>query len=323
MDIMQEITNNRTNPLIDPTLHVWHYEIPIYLFLGGVVAGVMILTGLWMLWKPNENRSRGFSLTPWASPVLLSVGMFFLWLDLEDPWNAWRFYLVLKPTSPMSWGSWILLAIYPASILLAWAATPTDLRDKWLPRLPLRNQLTTLGSWADTNVPLLAVLNVTFGALLGIYTGVLLGTMAARPLWNSAILGPLFLVSGISTGAAFMLLYKLADKERKLLSRVDMGLIMVELLVIGIWLLGLASGGAASRDAVALFFGGPYTAAFWTMVVALGLVAPFLGELIEIRHKVVPGRMLAGLVLVGGFALRWIVVYAGQHAGWVSDIALR
>ena len=320
---MQEITNNRTNPLIDPTLHVWHYEIPIYLFLGGVVAGVMILTGLWMLWKPNDHRSRGLSLSPWASPILLSVGMLFLWLDLEDPWNAWRFYMVLKPTSPMSWGSWILLAIYPASILLAWAGTPADLRAKWLSRLPLRKQLTSLGDWADTNVPLLAVLNVTFGALLGIYTGVLLGTMAARPLWNSAILGPLFLVSGMSTGAAFMLLYKLADKERELLSRFDMGLILVELLVIGVWLMGLASGGAASREAVALFFGGPYTAAFWTMVVALGLVAPFLGELIEIRHKVVPGRMLAGLVLVGGFALRWIVVYAGQHAGWVSDIALR
>jgi formate-dependent nitrite reductase membrane component NrfD len=323
MDIMQEITSNRTNHLIDPALHVWHYEVPIYLFLGGVVAGVMILTGLWMLWKPNENRSRAFSLAPWASPVLLSVGMFFLWLDLEDPWNAWRFYMVLKPTSPMSWGSWILLAIYPASILLAWAGTPTDLREKWLSRLPLRKQLTSLGRWSDTNVPLLAVFNVTFGALLGIYTGVLLGTMAARPLWNSAILGPLFLVSGISTGAAFMLLHRLADNERKLLSRVDMGLILVELLVIGIWLAGLASGGAASREAVALFFGGPYTAAFWTMVVALGLVTPFFGELIELRHKVVPGRMLAGLVLVGGFALRWIVVYAGQHSGWVTDIALR
>jgi formate-dependent nitrite reductase membrane component NrfD len=152
---------------------------------------------------------------------------------------------------------------------------------------------------------------------------VLLGTMAARPLWNSAILGPLFLVSGLSTGAAFLLLYRLADSERRLLSRVDMGLIAVELVVIAIWLIGLASGGAASREAFALFFGGPYTAAFWTLVIALGLVTPFVGELIEIRHKVVPGRMLAVLVLVGGFALRWIVVYAGQYSGWVSDIALR
>ncbi len=320
---MQEITNNRGNPLIDPSLHAWHYEVPAYLFLGGVVAGVMILTGMWMLMKPNEDRSRGFALAPWASPVLLSAGMLFLWLDLEDGLNAWRFYMVLKPTSPMSWGSWILLAIYPASILLAWAGTPTELKEKWLARLPLRTQLEALGKWAVENARTLSVLNITFGVLLGIYTGVLLGTMAARPLWNSAILGPLFLVSGMSTGAAFILLYKLADSERALLSRIDMGLILVEVALISIWLIGLASGGAAAREAVALFFGGPYTAAFWTLVVALGLVTPFVGELIELRHKVVPGRMTAGLVLVGGFALRWIVVYAGQHAGWVSDIALR
>jgi len=320
---MQEITNNRGNPLIDPSLHAWHYEVPAYLFLGGVVAGVMILTGLWMLWKPNENRSRGFSLAPWASPFLLSLGMLFLWLDLGDPWNAWRFYLVLKPTSPMSWGSWILLAIYPASILLAWAGTPVDIREKWLARLPLRSQIEGVGRWATENVSTLAVLNVTFGALLGIYTGVLLGTMAARPLWNSAILGPLFLVSGMSTGAAFLLLYKLADSERTLLSRVDMGLILVEVGLIAIWLIGLSSGGAAAREAAALFFGGPFTAAFWTLVVALGLVTPFVGEWIELRHKIVPGRMTAGLVLIGGFALRWIVVSAGQHSGWVSDIALR
>ncbi len=320
---MQEITNNRGNPLIDPTLHVWHYEVPAYLFLGGVVAGVMILTGLWALLKPDETRSRGLSLLPWASPILLSVGMLFLWLDLEDPFNAWRFYMVLKPTSPMSWGSWILLAIYPASILLALAGTPADLRERWTAVLPFGRKLAAVYRGAKQNLSLLAVSNVILGVLLGIYTGVLLGTMAARPLWNSAILGPLFLVSGLSTGAAFMLLYRLKDEERHMLSRVDMGLILVELGLIGIWLLGMASGGAAAREAAALFFGGPYTAAFWTLVIALGLLAPFVAELIEVRHKVVPGRVTAVLVLVGGFALRWIIVYAGQHAGWASELALR
>ena len=39
---------------------------------------------------------------------------------------------------------------------------------------------------------------------LGIYTGILLNTMVARPLWNSAILGPLFLFSGLSAGAALI-----------------------------------------------------------------------------------------------------------------------
>jgi hypothetical protein len=46
--------------------------------------------------------------------------------------------------------------------------------------------------------------NLVLGVGLGIYTGILLNTMVARPLWNSAILGPLFLVSGLSAGAAVM-----------------------------------------------------------------------------------------------------------------------
>jgi formate-dependent nitrite reductase membrane component NrfD len=45
---------------------------------------------------------------------------------------------------------------------------------------------------------------MVLGVALGIYTGILLNTMVARPLWNSAILGPLFLVSGLSAGAAVM-----------------------------------------------------------------------------------------------------------------------
>ena len=40
---MLEITTTRHNPLIDPHLAVWSWEIPVYLFLGGLVAGMMIL----------------------------------------------------------------------------------------------------------------------------------------------------------------------------------------------------------------------------------------------------------------------------------------
>jgi len=320
---MQEITTTRTNQYIDPVLHIWHGEIPLYLFLGGVVAGIMILTGLWFLLRPTTERSRALSLLPWTSPVLLSAGMLFLWLDLEHPFNAWRFYLTMKLGSPMSWGAWILILIYPASILLAWVGSPAEVRQVWLKRLAKVPQLERLSAWASENVKPLAVANVILGAALGIYTGVLLGTMAARPLWNSAILGPLFLVSGLSTGAAFLLLYRLADQERITLSKIDMGLIAVELLLIALWLIGLASGGAEARAAVGQFFGGPYTAAFWTLVIALGLVAPLVAEIIEHRHKVVPGRVTAVLVLIGGFALRWIVVFAGQHSGWVSELAQR
>jgi formate-dependent nitrite reductase membrane component NrfD len=320
---MQETTTTRVNALIDPSLHIWHYEVPVYLFLGGLVAGLMVIAGLWMLRDPDGLRSRALQFLPWAAPVLISVGMLFLWLDLENPFNAFRFYFTFELTSPMSWGSWILLGVYPASILLAWASTPADTRDRWLARLSRVPGFGRLDTWVRGHVPPLAGLNVALGVALGVYTGVLLGTMAARPLWNSAILGPLFLVSGLSTGAAFMMLYRLERREKELLSRVDMGLISVELLLLALWMIGLAAGGAASRAGLHTIMGGPYTAAFWTLVVALGLITPLIGEWIEHKHSAVPARLTASLVLIGGLALRWIIVYAGQHSGWVSDLASR
>lgn len=325
---MQEYTSTRSNALIDPGLHIWHGEVPAYLFLGGLVAGIMVLTGVWMLRSPDRARSRALSLLPWAAPILLSLGMLFLWLDLENRWNVARFYLTFEATSPMSWGSWILLAIYPASILLALRMLPTELRACPLSKLAKRFGATAFGQraeqsfmrgmeWVDAHTRGIALANVVLGVGLGIYTGVLLGSLGARPLWSSAILGPLFLVSGLSTGAAFMMLYALKDDERIAFGRTDMVLIAVELALIGLWLTGLATGGAAAREAAGLVLGGPYTAAFWTLVVSLGLLAPLAAEWLELRHNEVPGRLAAVLVLVGGFALRWILVYAGQHSDWM------
>jgi formate-dependent nitrite reductase membrane component NrfD len=324
---MNEVTTTRVNELIDPAIHVWHGEVAAYLFLGGLVAGIMVLCGLCLLAWPRTMRSRALGLLPWAAPILLSLGMFFLWLDLENPFNAFRFYFVLRPSSPMSWGAWILLAIYPASILLAWLMTPVAVRDAFVQRLGQRlprvaTLLSRLGTWALGRTRAISIANVVLGVSLGVYTGLLLGTMAARPLWNSAILGALFLVSGVSTGAAFMLLYRLGDEEKKLLGRLDAGLIAVELALIAIWLIGLSTGGAASRGAAALFLGGPWTAAFWTLVVTGGLLVPLAGEIIEQRHRVIPGRLTATLVLIGGFALRWLLVDAGQHASVVTSFVL-
>lgn len=318
---MNEITTTRSNHLIDPSLHVWGSEVAAYLFLGGLVAGIMVLTGLRMLYPGSRPRSTGLALLPWAAPVLLSLGMLFLFLDLENPFNAHRFYVVLRPTSPMSWGAWILIAVYPVSILLALASTPRSTRESLLSLLSFLPGADSLGRVATRNVRALAAGSIGLGLALGVYTGLLLGTMAARPVWNSAILGPLFLASGLSTAAAFMLLYRLSEEERRLLGRLDMGLIVAELALLSMWLIGLASGGSAARAAATMFLGGPYTAAFWSLVVALGLLAPLAGEWIEHRHGLVPGRATAALVLIGGFSLRWILVSAGQHASWVAELA--
>ena len=44
-----EFVTTAHSPATDPHLHVWGWEIPVYLFLGGFTAGIMVLDGgLWI-----------------------------------------------------------------------------------------------------------------------------------------------------------------------------------------------------------------------------------------------------------------------------------
>src|SRR5512138_1746477 len=116
---MTEIDVARHSNLIDPQLHVWGWEIPVYLFLGGMAAGLMIVSAL--LRRREGERSSAARWLPFVAPALVSVGMLALFLDLSHKLYVWRFYLAFRWTSPMSWGAWILLLVYPVSLLTALA----------------------------------------------------------------------------------------------------------------------------------------------------------------------------------------------------------
>jgi len=77
---------------------------------------------------------------------------------------------------------------------------------------------------------------------LGIYTGILLSAFNARPLWNTSLLGPLFLVSGLSTGVAVIIWMSRNHMERKILSRIDLILIIIELFFITHMIMGFIAG---------------------------------------------------------------------------------
>lgn len=316
---MFEIDMFRNNPQTDPTLHIWGWEIPVYLFLGGLTAGLMILSALLHRQNPNlEARSPWSRWLVFGAPILISLGMLALWLDLENRFHVYRFYMAFRPTSPMSWGSWILLAIYPATLAMALGsltAGEVDRLKKWGPISQFK--LSKLVQWGyDTSknhMNLLQHANLWLGVALGGYTGLLLGTLAARAVWNSVMLGPLFLVSGFSTGAALMMLFPLAHEEHAFLRKWDMGAIGVELALLFLFILNLlAGGGADGIQAAHLFLGGPYTAVFWSLVVITGLLVPLVIEGLETRKQGQPTLIAPALLLVGGLALRWILVWAGQ-----------
>ena len=158
---------------------------------------------------------------------------------------------------------------------------------------------------------------IILAIVLGMYTGILLSAFNARPFWNTSILGPLFLISGFSTGSAFILMLSKNEEEKKMFGRIDMVLIGTELFLITHMFMGFLASTQVHIEAAALFLGGPYTAAFWTFVVILGLVVPLIAEFLEMRGYHIPVKVPALLVLFGGLILRFIVVDAGQTSRWL------
>jgi formate-dependent nitrite reductase membrane component NrfD len=311
-----EVVTSRHDPLLDPRLSVWGWEIPVYLFLGGLVAGLLVLGALYELLHPDRPRSRALRAMPFAALGLLSLGMLALFLDLEHKLQVHRFYLAFRWTSPMSWGSWLLLLVYPVALLHGLGALDEAQRARLLSRRTLARLLHPLLRWADGARRTILKLSVVAGLGLGLYTGLLLGTLAARPLWNSAVLGPLFLASGVSTGAAFLLLLRLDQREHDFAVRWDIGAIAVELFLIGVMLLDLAAGDRAAQHALRTLAGGPWTSAFWSLVVFAGLLVPLALELLGRRRRLRVAAPAAVLILAGGFALRWILLAAGQASSF-------
>jgi formate-dependent nitrite reductase membrane component NrfD len=216
----------------------------------------------------------------------------------------------------MSWGAWILVLVYPVTLLFALTAldAPGFARaERLAARVGLAGALTRVWAFALDRERALRSAMVFLGVALAVYTGVLLSTLGARALWSSALLAPLFLVSGVSTGAAFLMLFRVSDAERRSLVRADRAAMALELITIALLLVGLStSGGAAGRSAADLLLGGRYTAQFWTLVMFAGILLPATLEVLGHRMRLPVTRIVPLLVLVGGLALRWILVGAGQ-----------
>jgi len=344
---MLELTTTRHNPLVDPVLSVWSWEIPVYLFFGGMIAGMMVLAGLNMLRLAKGERPESFYSvqTPLLGFVLMNLGMGALFLDLAHKLFVYRVYMAFEPMSPMSWGSWVLLLVYPVLMVSALIRLPQAW--PWLgERLPVLGRLSQSLTDNPGRLRALGIANVALGIGLGIYTGILLSTMVARPLWNSAVLGPLFLFSGLSAAAAMVhlvgslvprhpappgflagafavLVQPLGDRPPgpgtdSSLVRADLGFLAVELVLIGLLFIGLLSSSASHVAAVDLLLSGKYATVFWGVVIVGGILVPLLLQWLELGHRIPHTVIPAVLVLAGGYALRWVMVGAGQASQMVA-----
>lgn len=307
-------TSGRNIPNIDPALEIWHWPIALYLFLGGLAAGILFFAALFFVLGKDKEYPAAVKTASVIPPIALSIGLLALVYDLTHPLFTWQLYTSFRIESPMSWGAWVLMIVTPLSFLWFFsyyrqAYSKIESKLRLFERFGF---LIKLEEFLIKHRLKIAYALIPLSLVLGVYTGILLSAFNARPLWNNAILGPLFLTSGLSTGAAAIILLSKNIKEKHLFGKIDLGLIIVELALIVHMIMGYYAGSQVQLGAMDLLVGGEFTLMFFGFVVLLGLLVPAAMELIELVGYKVPVVVPALLVIIGGLIFRFVMVEAGQ-----------
>lgn len=294
----------------------WRLWIVLYFFFGGLAGGCYFLAVLIDLFGRPADRPLarlGYYL---AFPLVVLCGVLLV-VDLNKPLRFWHmlverntFEPMFKPWSPMSIGSWGLL-FFGAFSLGGFLTALAD--DDTLESPRLRRWQPRLRPFVALRPPsllgrLFAVVGGLFGFFIAGYTGVLLA-VTNRPIWSDTqLLGLLFIVSAASTSAALLII--LAHRRGwtmpavGALHRLDMWMIVLELIVLAAVMISLGPVLAALRNA-------------WGALLVVGVV--ILGLLVPLVMAWRPGVLCwssattsAALVLLGGFLLRVVVVLSSE-----------
>ena len=149
----------------------WEADIPAYLFMGGLAAGSSLLAaGADLTDRPTLRRAGRL-----AALGGLSVSMVALVHDLGRPARFVNMLRVVKPTSPMSVGTWILTAYAPGAVLAAGAEIVRLLPVSFGP----------IGRLLDLAARPAGLAAAVFAPGVASYTAVLL-TDTATPAWHDA-----------------------------------------------------------------------------------------------------------------------------------------
>ena len=292
----------------------FRWWIILYFFVGGISGGALLVASLLRLFGTRED-SHFIRLGVYISFVGCVVSGILLIVDLGVPLRFWHMLVqnntgrpMFKWWSPMSVGAWGLLVFGFFSGLATLRALWDDRRLTWstlefLERGPISN----FG----------AIGGILGGLFLAGYTGVLL-SVTNRPIWaDSSWLGLLFLLSGISTAVAAMLLVarwqnvRIASTEERL-KRFDRIALILELVALVAFVVSLG--------AVAKTFLNAYGILLLLGVVGVGIIMPLRMGRDAASYNVATASIL---VLFGGFVLRVVVLLGSEQVHVAGAQVLR
>lgn len=293
-----------------PVIHApeWDWLIVAYFYFGGIAGASYALASIAELLGGEENRRLARTGRYLALAATLPCPPLLI-LDLGRPGRFHHMLRVVKIQSPMSVGTWTLLAhsLGVGLSVVAQAAEDGLLGDGRIARLGRALPAKAIGA---------AGLAPSF--FFGGYTGTLVGVTAV-PLWarNVLLLGPLFLASAVSTASAALglLLSAQTGTRRETLARLESletvaQLAEAVLMVVTEARLGPTLGRPLHEGKLGLVhrFG----------AIGAGLVAPLGLRVLRRLGLPLPERaatVVSGLLTLGGGLLfRYTILYGGLRS---------
>ncbi|HIR02144.1 MAG TPA: polysulfide reductase NrfD [Candidatus Aveggerthella stercoripullorum] len=307
---------------------VWGWQPALYLFLGGLSAGAFLTVSILRLAKPGKFYKvvRG---GVWVAVAALALGLLALISEVEKPFQAmmlWQSFV--NGSSWMAIGAWLLVVAFIVFVLSALFTT-----DKIADAIKLK------GGARTTANKVLAILGIPCSLAVAGYTGILLSMAPAVPLWDTWLLPALFTVSALDTGvAAVMLFAVLAEKDaeihgvRTAMEIAVICLVALEGVVLAAFVSTMQGAGGAAASSVGILTTGVLQAPFWGLFVAVGLAVPLVAAVVQVatakrKTNAVVGTAVpvggSACALVGGLALRFLILMAGVHAALVSPAVMQ
>jgi formate-dependent nitrite reductase membrane component NrfD len=273
----------------------WAWEISLYFFFEGVSSGAFLFSAVADLFGGRRHRHLVRYARYLACATML-LCPFLLIKDLGRPGRFLHMLRILKWGSPMSVGAWSLNAYGQQVTVLALISLAPH-----LPR-PFRKLL--------GNIPerFLMLSAIPFGLTMMAYPGVLLETTSV-PAWRTTrFLGPLIAASSVSTAeAALSLVLPRKHSEMETIGQIAHA---AETAALAGY---LSEAGPAARSITR----GRYAPLFWIGAVGAGIVVPLV---LTLRRPSRPRKILSSLLsLVGGLALKWVLVHGGRESSMDPD----
>jgi len=314
----------------------WSIPVWLDLWLVGIAGGTYSTAFLLDHFGGRKNRPL-LRLATYVGILLVTADVFLLFVDLGNPLRFWHFLTQFKALSPMSVGTWTLLAwvFFSVAMAILWQVENRSGKKANTPLHRLAGSLSVVG--------------LALAVLLMVYGSVLL-SVSSKALWSGQVFLPaLFTVSDFSMGLAVILIVisvldikttagegpavsqqviewltgpsKLVVRKRMVTRLIVANVItiVIQLAVLGgVVVRATILVKASASEAVTQLAAGSSAVPFWLGVVLMGLLVPLALYIINSRRNIGTEnvrRMVvvsSACVICGGLLLRAVIIVAGQ-----------